>query len=343
MVATPSASDTSSANEHITVFVTTLVGKQSQLRLPITTTVQDFFNAVCAKEEFDPATVRLAFCGKTLERTDDKTTLRDINLQNHSTVQCLFRMRGGGQVDVDVLFNVLGVEVEDAIKRAPHIVGDCHICGDENKLVVQLCCLRMCNECVLSQLKSCNFTFRCTACHESPTIGSLLRSETIEVVANQYRATVENLKFVNVQICTCGSMNVNDNMLSDVTCSVCRRRFCFFCNKKWDASRMRGQKFKCADDCYYAAMLEFETTPFAYGSGDIPLRRMCPSCHVFGAYDGKCKFHTCSDCGHDFCFVCLKGKKECGKSYSNVFCGPSATPEKQTFAEQTLDDLPRLA
>jgi hypothetical protein len=51
----------------------------------------------------------------------------------------------------------------------------------------------------------------------------------------------------------------------------------------------------------------------------IPNRRVCPKCFNFGAYDEKCKYHTCTKCKYTFCFLCLEEADECKRKYKSSY------------------------
>ncbi|KAF9949668.1 hypothetical protein BGZ70_001672 [Mortierella alpina] len=121
------------------------------------------------------------------------------------------------------------------------------------------------------------------------------------------------LQNIDCQRCVdCQAMMVNESMTSQQVCPLCDREFCFFCSRVWNPLKMQNVYNSCGNECVYETMLTFSLTPFCSRPDMmIPTHRTCPQCFNLGAYDGKCKYHTCQVCKFTFCFLCLKTKGKC--------------------------------
>ena len=73
------------------IFIKTLTGKSIAVGVEPETSIVDLKNEILVKEGTSVETQRLIFNGKLLEAG----TVADYNIQNHSTVQLVLRLRGG--------------------------------------------------------------------------------------------------------------------------------------------------------------------------------------------------------------------------------------------------------
>ena len=328
------------------IFVTTVAGKQTAYALdPQKTTVKELMRRVEEKEGYGDVQIRLIYGGKDLTVSPEKT-LSEFNVQHLSTIHVVFRMlggAGGGEIDKNTLWEVMCCEITDAIQATAHKQHACAICMDDVDVpCVKACCIWVCDTCLVSLLKMNDFSFTCTVCKQATPVEQIVTHDSIIPLSSTYRDTVDLLKNIDVQLCRCGARVVNESMYPQQQCPVCKRIFCFFCNEDWDRKKMKpNQKYGCSSGCALKLKMGYELIPFSFGKrGDkIPNRRMCPKCTQLGAYDSKCKYHTCQ-CKHRFCFFCLRSEGDCkasGSSYGVLNCTANGKP-----AEVSIESLPRL-
>ena len=323
------------------VFVQSVAGKTTSYSVDKTTTVRCLKDMIAEREGMGKDSFRVIFGGKDL--CDDKLTLADYNVQKNSTIMVVFRLQGGGQVDPDTLWELLASELPTALEATKHVVATCALCTNDDLPCIKACCTHLCDQCATHTLKSNKFTFECLICKKTPELTEVVTYPDIAPLSAAYREILNLLKHVDMQMCECGAVCVNETLVSKQQCLVCKRTFCFFCRKSWDPKTMSLNRYACNQECHYANLLTFELVEFVYsqeGSKKIPNRRLCPKCFAPGGYDGKCKYHKCNECKHAFCFLCLKSEAQCkagGSSWGNTNCVEGGEPVKQTYR-----DLPRF-
>ena len=327
----------------ITVHTVVFAGKSVPLRISRHAPVRELVRAIVERDGMpDKAADSLVLHaqGKTL--LPDKY-LQDFNVQHNSNVYVLARVPGGGQLEPEVLRMVLSCDLKDAIKSAPKEKATCCICIDERPCVktCETCKeSRMCGECVELHLKSCdNFEPRCPTCRNPGlSLEKMLPSGSdLLVPLAALRDITALVRHIDVQLCACGQLMVNTGKFSRTVCpnEGCKRHFCFFCNEKWDATKMKNAKYSCGDKCHYTGLLSFELLPMAKYAQEpdvlVPGMRICPGCGEPGGYGNLCKYHTCGRCKLEFCFICLKSKAECPKGYGRM-CVAKADIPKQDYS-----------
>ena len=248
-------------------------------------------------------------------------------------------------LDDDTKFQLLNCTINEVLPEVPHQLRECCImagdCVDGRVPCLKACCIWLCDECLLIMLKSNHSGFKCPTCGKESLVESILTHEAVACEAASYRAKAELLKNIDVQICRCGTLMVNETMYPQQKCYVCKRVFCFFCNEDWNDAKMNAdERFGCSAECSITRKVNFEFTPFAYDRprDKIPKRRACPRCSAYVGYGGcPDKYHYCIWCGHMFCFWCLLPKSDCPTSYNRLDCTSDGKP-----TTQTVDALPRL-
>eukprot|EP00483_Globobulimina_turgida_P000633 UN00633 len=106
--------------------------------------------------------------------------------------------------------------------------------------------------------------------------------------------------------------------------------FCFCCGLEWSDGHICDSSFK-SDLC--EILLGAETKKI--GSVDnVPSIRCCPNCCQLIFHVDACKHMQCRGCKTDFCFVCMKARKD-----GNWQCG-SHSDVCAVAPKQSEDSLP---
>ncbi|KAL1493400.1 hypothetical protein ABEB36_011461 [Hypothenemus hampei] len=91
-----------------------------------------------------------------------------------------------------------------------------------------------------------------------------------------------------------------------VVCDKCNTGFCFKCGCDYhaptDCQVIKKWLTKCADDSETANYISAHT-------------KDCPKCHICIEKNGGCNHMQCSNCKHDFCWMCLGDWKSHGSEY----------------------------
>merc|ERR1712013_335747 len=120
-------------------------------------------------------------------------------------------------------------------------------------------------------------------------------------------------------------------------CPQCRVAFC------WSCGGRRSAKGECECNGFerevFAILRECETKSIM-DVRDVPSVRACPDCSQLIGHTEACKHVKCTRCRTDFCFVCLKKKKDgkwqCG-SY-RAHCAVAERQSSRSMAEGTNAD-----
>jgi hypothetical protein len=298
-------------------------------------TISEFFSAI-AKRIFPLDCERqMASCylalprGVTLHSAEvdgaNVTSVGDVGLRPLDTIHVHARICGGGLVDLDTLWELVAFELESRLDDLPFAMLPtemCIICNADDIPLLSVCHYHFCRECLLAQMKINNFKLRCQ-CNSEKGIEELIHS--LKSIVDSLRETQALLRNVDVQICRCGTMLSNETLEPHALCPRCSFQMCFFCKRDWDPKAGMSNKahYRCCEGCVFGERFRYELVRFEYGTDPtwkIPNRRMCPECYEVGGYDSKCKYHRCN-CGHAFCFMCLKPQAECQKTSTyNKLC-----------------------
>lgn len=95
--------------------------------------------------------------------------------------------------------------------------------------------------------------------------------------------------------------SVKDPQAKQVTCSQCNTSCCFKCADPYhcptDCEAIKTWLIKCQNDSETANYIKANT-------------KDCPKCHTAIEKNGGCNHMNCSQCGNDFCWMCLGTWKE---------------------------------
>lgn len=317
-------------------------GSKHTVPLKDSYTIDDIKKVV--KDKFNIDLFRLIINGKEL-RDDEPEKFPEFKktIKNGTTIYVCQRLIGGSgnMVDVDSHKATILVDLQDEVRKIPtqSTNSECMICTEEKKCIKFCCSTIICKECFPHNFVHADYKLKCLTCNKILPPQSVFVTPQFIQSLTQLDETIMMAKNIDFQICTCGALSINDTMYAKQKCGNCQRWFCFFCNENWDEQqkKMRNEKYTCKVNCFWETKITYNMVDFAYNKNmKIPSRRCCPKCLECGAYDQKCKYHTCK-CGHHFCFICLNLKADCERIYKSSYnktCG--------NVAQQTFTIFPRL-
>ena len=318
----------------LNVSFTNIVGKTIQVQLPNDFTIEDFRKLVAEKID-GSAVEHYRFIANNkdlcLDNEGEFNKRRHL-IKNGVTVFLLRRMHGGGHVETAVLIDIVIEELPTELPKLPTSTDECVVCLDD-KQCMELCCSKICLECFPNYFKSHDLCLQCMVCRRETAYENFFVSSdfirSLESLA-QVRQLMQN---IDCQVCHCGALVVNETLYAKQTCQQCKRTFCFFCNKEWvdGVEKRRNDLYTCHVNCDYDTKLNYDLVPYVQNKDIlIPNSRCCPKCFNVGGYDGKCKYHQCIVCKHNFCFLCLASKAECNKQPDSIK-HQCATAHRQAF------------
>ncbi|KAF9437591.1 hypothetical protein BGZ76_000115 [Entomortierella beljakovae] len=143
----------------------------------------------------------------------------------------------GGRSFPDTLQEIVEQELKVEISKADTHTSECSICLDDDTNCVKVCCTWMCGEDFERWILDKQFKASCTVCSKAIHLGSIFKSAEFIATIQALQDERQLLKNIDCQRCLdCNALMHNETMLSHQTCIVCRREFCFFCNRKWDTA-----------------------------------------------------------------------------------------------------------
>ncbi|CAF0891579.1 unnamed protein product [Adineta ricciae] len=264
-------------------------------------------------------------------------------LTNGIFILVLKRMSGGGFLEISVLTDIILQDLERAVQQIPTNNNEerpCQVCR-ENTSCMKLCCNRICKVCFGDYFAHSTFKLNCMTCRRQVPYGQFFISPEFVRALESLNEICGLMKYIDCQICHCGSLVVNETLYAQQTCGNCTREFWFFCNKDWTEGKIprKNDRYTCHVSCDYETKLSYELIPLQYNKNvHVPNRRFCPSCFTLGSYDEKCKYHTCSTCQHSFCFICLEEEDTCKTKYNSNYQHQCTDVKKQTY-----ENFPRIA
>ncbi|XP_034412567.1 E3 ubiquitin-protein ligase RNF19A-like [Cyclopterus lumpus] len=205
-----------------------------------------------------------------------------------------------------------------------------------------------------SQLDEGHYKFRCPAlvegnklCNKLWSYREVRRLADLSVEEMQHfedtMARLAAAEFCEVQTCPQCKTSVERKDLSSlrVRCTVCtadRKEaydFCWQCQRKWKGPVPRTDG--CGNDGCIDRDLQLLQTcktiglPAVKGVTHCPSVRVCPTCGMKVEHSQQhCKNINCPRCHVEFCFVCLKLKRECRKTSSPYSICPGGVAPRQT-------------
>ncbi|KAL0970198.1 hypothetical protein UPYG_G00238630 [Umbra pygmaea] len=169
-----------------------------------------------------------------------------------------------------------------------------------------------------------------------------LTSEEMEHFEKTMAASAAAKYFENKSCPRCKTSVARQTLSNlNVHCTVCtadsgqRYEFCWQCLKQWKGPAPRSDH--CANDGCTNLDLELLKTcktitlPQVKGVDGCPSIRACPTCGQCVEHDKTgCKNVICPRCHREFCFVCLKLKRECLKTSSPFIACSAGVALRQT-------------
>ncbi len=287
----------------------------------------------------NPSHYRFVISGKELDLFKVASLARCQSLiHNGANILVLERIPGGGYVEMQILTNIILHDLEQALQQIPTTHNPerpCQVCR-ENENSMKLCCNRICKVCFGNYFAHSNFQLICMTCHVKIPYDQFFVSPDFVRSLESLAEVCELMRYIDCQICHCGSLLVNETLYAQQTCEHCKRTFCFFCNKDWkdESTIRRNDRYNCGSSCDYATKLSYELVPLQCNNHVlVPNRRFCPFCFTFGSYDGKCKYHSCPTCLRSFCFICLEEEETCKIKYGSNYQHKCTDVKKQNYSD----------
>ena len=116
-----------------------------------------------------------------------------------------------------------------------------------------------------------------------------------------------------------------------VNCTFCSKvrtyDFCWNCKSEWSGPTTSA--VKCGNSkCEHADMPSIQKAPMVILHGNqVPCRRACPTCGLVVEHSlQRCKMLICPRCKKEFCFLCVKLKKNCLATAPGSYYGNCSEP-----------------
>ena len=275
---------------------------------------------------------RLIYGGKQME--DDKCLSDYPTLEHGATVFLVLRLPGGAT----------GEELVDVERSIPSGVGktyeSCLICL-ESPAMLMPCNHTMHPHCLMdyawnevsSNAKSQIQCFMCSAEWSVPILKRYGRATMYELRLLE-EGLSRNVITSDQTVSECPGCNSfserMDKKKARVLCRICRKQgkngwYCWHCKKPWANSASDNE---CGNPTCKAGSIisQIQNAPLTEVVGvKCPSIRLCPSCGTGIEHITGCKQMVCKTCKMNFCFICLRMKREgswqCG-SYNDK-CQPA--------------------
>jgi len=191
----------------------------------------------------------------------------------------------------------------------------CLICGDEysieNIYVLDNCNHKYCIDCLEQMLmvKINDGSVQEINCPD-PTCGNQIDYNQIKQIVRDERTfakyeefnlkktleTIPDLRWCPRPGCGNAMIGSNDNPMMICSNDSCRFSFCFRCKEEWhaDVTCEKYQEWKVENNEAEARYIDWVKTN----------TRDCPKCRANIQKNGGCNHMTCSNCRHEFCWLC---------------------------------------
>ena len=285
---------------------------------------------------------RLIFAGKQLE--EEKYMSDYPKLDNKVTLFLILRLPGGA-----TKLQPFDVSIERSLpQRLPKSTTVCMICFEEPALLMPCKSVKhsICSTCLM------NYSWNEVSSREKTAINcAMCGSEWgLDIIEKYGKATNEEIELLaeglsmnvirsdpNVIECPgCNSYCERQNRSkSRVHCRMCQRNgkknpeFCWYCLHPWTSSSTTDCGYA---ECKAAGLLaQIQKAPLIKVIGvTCPSIRLCPDCGSLIEHNTEgCKHMTCKSCKAQFCFLCLRTRKdgswECGSKYTKCQPAPVQT------------------
>eukprot|EP01104_Vermistella_antarctica_P004757 TRINITY_DN15189_c0_g1_i1.p1 TRINITY_DN15189_c0_g1~~TRINITY_DN15189_c0_g1_i1.p1 ORF type:complete len:693 (+),score=151.26 TRINITY_DN15189_c0_g1_i1:187-2265(+) len=241
---------------------------------------------------------------------------------------------GGGSSDgsqvrkqdaVDVVDEAVGERREPpvVVARVPMAIGDtdeeleCPICIDEfppvEMYTFQPCLHSYCFECLANFLAThitegdvLNVTCPDPACTK------VLEYEDFKNIVKDPEMFEKYLHFSflsalkldpNTRWCprpSCNNAVVGDPTLKHMTCGQCHFEFCYDCKREWHPA------FESCEEFMEYQKKTGDVDKKFYEWAEDKKTKVCPKCDMHTEKTDGCNHMTCANCGHQYCWLCLK-------------------------------------
>lgn len=319
----PSMERRSMESDFLNISFMVMKGQTVQALIRSNFTMADFREVVASKFE-DVSDLRFVIGSKQID-LNDETRFNQLKhlIKNGVTIFVLQRMSGGATSNSDLM--EIPTLIKHLLQQLPNEMGkmrkytaNCFSCHCDEQCM-KVCCTYLCPDCFPNYYKTTNFNLKCCTCHRKLDYTSFFVSSTFKNLIAKLVQSQELVINIDCQICRCGALLWNETMYSQQKCNRCNRTLCFFCNKDWNSSTMRNDKFTCHSNCDYETRITYDLVPTHFNANlMVPNRRCCPKCFHTGAFGDRCKYHVCYSCGYNFCFICLEEENTCKRKYANV-------------------------
>lgn len=306
------------------VFFRTIQGRTVTAEILVTFTLDDFIRIAGQVLGFRNRDETLSFRYTVGCKALNVTNAEEFGKQKqYITEGCIIftlgRLLGGWAPDT--LQAIVEQQLQDELAKVATRSIDCAICLDTATDCLRACCVWVCREDFERWLLEKEFKVSCLVCSKAIMLRDIFKTPEFIVTLRALDDEKQLLRNMDCQRCLdCSALMHNETMYARQTCVMCHRVFCFFCNRDWNAATMLDHQNTCGKGCVYETMLTFRLIPFHYNTDmKIPSERTCPRCFNFGAYDRKCKYHTCAVCKHTFCFLCLQEENKCKIKYRSSY------------------------
>ncbi|CAF3857038.1 unnamed protein product, partial [Rotaria sp. Silwood1] len=169
----------------------------------------------------NPFRYRFIISGKELDLLNSESFARYQSLfRNGINILVLERIRGGGYVEIEILTNIILHDLEQALQRISttnNAERPCEICR-ENENSMKLCCNRICKVCFGNYFSHSTFQLKCMTCHQKVPYDRFFVSPDFIHSLESLTEVCELMRYIDCQICYCGSLVVNETLYAQQTC-----------------------------------------------------------------------------------------------------------------------------